>query len=213
MQKEANNIVRMTGTITENFTFNHEMLGEKFYRTFLEVKRRSGASDILPMVVSERMVDVCRDWIGRHVEIEGQIRSYNHVSYSEGRKNKLILNVFVTEWKQADEKTDFNEINEIELFGTICKEPIYRETSLGREVTDVLIAVNRSYGKSDYIPCICWGRSAMHMGMQDVGTKISLKGRFQSRNYNKRLCDGTVVTRTAYEVSMSSYEVIRNEED
>ena len=152
-----NNQVSMMGKIAAGFTFSHQVFGEGFYMTELLVKRLSDSEDRIPVMVSERLVDVTQDYIGEYVEIHGQFRSYNR---HEEKHNRLVLSVFSRELKFVEEEDETVPVNQIFLDGYICKPPVYRKTPLGREIADVLLAVNRPYGKSDYIPCICWGRNA-----------------------------------------------------
>lgn len=198
-----NNQVSMMGKIAAGFTFSHQVFGEGFYMTELLVKRLSESEDRIPVMVSERLVDVTQDYIGEYVEIHGQFRSYNR---HEELKNRLVLSVFVREIEFIEEETEEMKSNQILLDGYICKDPIYRKTPLGREIADLLVAVNRSYGKSDYIPCICWGRNARFAARFEVGVHVQIWGRIQSREYVKRLNEDEVEKRTAYEVSVSKIE-------
>ena len=198
-----NNQVSITGKIVTGFTFSHQVYGEGFYTMDLLVKRLSDSEDRIPVMVSERLVDVTQDYVGQYVEIHGQFRSYNR---HEGTKNRLMLSVFVREIHFMDEFTDYTKTNQIFLDGYICKEPIYRKTPLGREIADLLLAVNRPYGKSDYIPCICWGRNARYASGFEVGEHVQLLGRIQSREYVKRISDTETEKRVAYEVSVSKLE-------
>lgn len=207
-----NNRVTIIGEIASNFTFNHELYGEKFYTTYLSTERTSGITDIIPVMVSDRLVDVTENWVGKTVRIFGQFRSYNK---HDGDKNRLLLSVFAREieiWEDDGEIRLYDK-NAIFLDGFIYKKPTYRETPLGREIADLLIAVNRPYGKSDYIPCICWGRNARFAGQLEVGTHISVEGRIQSREYEKHISDTESETRTAYEVSVSKMNVIEETEE
>ena len=201
-----NNKVRIVGEIVGQFEYSHEVFGENFYIGQLKIERTSGVSDLIPITVSERMVDVSADWNGIFVEVEGSFRSYNK---NEEGKKRLMLSVFVRDFKQL-ENVYYND-NNIELDGYICKEVIYRKTPLGRDISDFLIAVNRPYGKSDYIPCIAWGRNAVYLAELEVGTRIKLEGRIQSREYTKRISDTKTETRTAYEVSISKLEIVTDE--
>lgn len=167
------------------------------------MSRLSELSDIIPLMVSERLVDVTENCVGRLVETSGQFRSYNR---HEGLKNKLVLSVFVREWEFVDENPEAGKTNQIYLDGFICKAPIYRKTPLGREIADLLIAVNRPYGKSDYIPCIAWGRNARFASTFEVGGKIQVWGRVQSREYVKKISEDEIEKHTAYEVSVSKLE-------
>ena len=195
-----NNKVTVIGEIAEGFTYSHEVYGEGFYMTSLKVNRLSDQVDMIPVMISERLLDVTQDYIGQTVEIIGQFRSYN---YHEGPKNRLILSVFAREVSFIEEFTDYTKTNQIYLNGYICKTPGYRKTPLGREITDLLVAVNRSYGKSDYIPCIAWGRNARYAAGFEIGSSIELWGRVQSREYTKNTADNQVEKRVAYEVSVS----------
>lgn len=195
-----NNRVSIIGKIAEGFTYSHEVYGEGFYITSLKVNRLSEQVDMVPLMISERLIDVTQDYIGQTVEVNGQFRSYN---YHEGTKNRLILSVFVREIDFIDDFTDYTKTNQIYLNGYICKAPGYRKTPLGREITDLLVAVNRSYGKSDYIPCIAWGRNARYAAGFSVGSNIELWGRVQSREYTKNTGENESEKRVAYEVSVS----------
>ena len=200
-----NNRVSIIGEIVSDFRFSHEVFGEGFYIVDVSVDRLSELTDIIPLMVSERLVDVNEDYKGRLVEVSGQFRSYNR---HEGTKNKLVLSIFVREWEEVEENLEAGKTNQIFLDGYICKEPIYRKTPLGREIADLLIAVNRPYGKSDYIPCICWGRNARYASSFDVGEHVRVLGRIQSREYVKKLSETETETRVAYEVSVSKLECI-----
>ena len=198
-----NNRVTVIGTIVSDFTFSHAVFGEGFYLVDLSVSRLSEQADVIPLMVSERLMDVTRDYRGCTIEADGQFRSYNR---HEGVKNRLVLSVFVREVQFLEEFTDYTKPNQIFLDGYICKEPIYRKTPLGREIADLLVAVNRPYGKSDYIPCIAWGRNARFASGFSVGTRIQIWGRVQSREYTKKLSETECEKRTAYEVSVSKLE-------
>ena len=198
-----NNRVTVIGTIVSDFTFSHAVFGEGFYLVDLSVSRLSEQADVIPLMVSERLMDVTRDYRGCTIEADGQFRSYNR---HEGVKNRLVLSVFVREVQFLEEFTDYTKTNQIFLDGYICKEPIYRKTPLGREIADLLVAVNRPYGKSDYIPCIAWGRNARFASGFSVGTRIQIWGRVQSREYSKKLSETECEKRTAYEVSVSKLE-------
>ncbi|MGN0384963.1 MAG: single-stranded DNA-binding protein [Lachnospiraceae bacterium] len=203
-----NNQVTIMGEIVSTFTYSHEIFGEGFYMVDVKVKRLSDSFDIIPMMVSERLLDVNANYIGYNVEVNGQFRSYNR---HEERKNKLILSVFAREVSFVDEIEESARTNQIYLDGYICKPPIYRKTPLGREIADLLLAVNRPYGKSDYIPCICWGRNARFASGFEVGEKCSIWGRIQSREYMKKIDEQQAEKRVAYEVSVSKLEVEREE--
>ncbi len=198
-----NNKVTVIGQVVSDFTFSHEVFGEGFYMVDLAVNRLSDQEDIIPLMISERLVDVTRSYQGMTLEAEGQFRSYNR---HEGSKNRLVLSVFVRELRFLEEFTDYTKTNQIFLDGYICKEPIYRKTPLGREIADLLIAVNRPYGKSDYIPCIAWGRNARYASAFEVGSRVRIWGRVQSREYTKKLSEAESEKRVAYEVSVSKME-------
>ena len=207
-----NNQVSMMGKIAAGFTFSHQVFGEGFYMTELLVKRLSESEDRIPVMVSERLVDVTQDYIGEYVEIHGQFRSYNR---HEGVKNKLILSIFVREMQFIEEEEIPEEqarTNQIFLDGYVCKPPVYRKTPLGREIADILVAVNRPYGKSDYIPCIAWGRNARYASTIEVGGHLQIWGRVQSREYTKKISEEQVEKRVAYEVSVSKIDVVEEEE-
>ena len=201
-----NNQAVVAGEIISDFEFSHEVFGEGFYFVKLKVSRLSHSSDIIPLLVSERLIDVKQSHIGQFLEARGQFRSHNK---QESDKNRVVLFLFAKEIEMIDSAENPNEIF---LDGYICKEPVYRTTPLGREIADVLLAVNRAYGKSDYIPCICWGRNARYAGNLTVGSRIQLRGRIQSREYQKRIGEGKVVDKIAYEVSASQMEYIEEEE-
>ncbi len=206
-----NNHLMLVGKVTSEKRFSHETYGEKFYIFDLEVARLSDTTDIIPVTASERIINDDLLTIGNKLIIKGQFRSYN--SY-ENERNKLILTVFakdvLTEDKLTEEELEQTKktSNEVRLLGYICKNPIYRQTPFGREIADVLLAVNRAYNKSDYIPSIAWGRNARFCQNLAVGTEVKVVGRVQSRNYEKKHEDGTIENRVAYEVSISSLEVL-----
>ncbi len=213
-----NNHLVLMGKVTSEKRFSHEIYGESFYIFDMEVPRLSSTQDIIPVTVSERLIPEGTLEIGKKVLIKGQFRSYN--SY-ENEKNKLILTVFAKDIFFEDEmesqmNTEDNKepvSNEVILTGYICKKPIYRQTPFGREIADLLLAVNRAYNKSDYIPAIAWGRTARFCQNIEVGTEVRVTGRVQSRTYEKKFEDGTQETRVAYEVSIGSLEVINEKED
>ena len=195
-----NNQVTIMGKVATEFSFSHEVFGEGFYMVEVEVKRLSNSEDRIPLMISERLIDVTQDYTGEYIMVHGQFRSYNR---HEEQKNRLVLSVFVREISFMEEEPDGTKTNSIWLDGYICKEPIYRKTPLGREIADLLLAVNRPYGKSDYIPCICWGRNARYASGFEVGEHVQLLGRIQSREYVKRISDTETEKRVAYEVSVS----------
>jgi primosomal replication protein N len=198
-----NNAVSISGIVNGEISFNHEIYGEKFYRFYLDINRISHAVDRVIVMVSERLLGEWDIHDGVFVHIEGQFRSYN---ITEGIQRHLFLTVFVREIMVLS-NTEKQYKNQIELTGHICKAVNYRVTPLGREISDVLLAVNRSYKKSDYIPCIAWGRNARFVKDFEVGQKIKLMGRIQSRNYIKHI-EGVPYERTTYEVSISQLATI-----
>lgn len=199
-----NNQVTIMGEIVSRFTFSHEIFGEGFYMVDLKVNRLSESADIIPLMVSERLIDVTEDYQGYYIAVNGQFRSYNR---HEERKNRLVLSVFAREIEFVETVEESAKSNQIYLDGYICKAPIYRKTPLGREIADLLLAVNRPYGKSDYIPCICWGRNARFASGFQVGERCEIWGRIQSREYMKKLDEETLEKRVAYEVSVSKLEL------
>ena len=209
-----NNYLTLVGKVTGEKKFSHEIYGERFYVFNLEIERLSGNADIIPITVSERLVTDEMLTQGKNLLVKGQFRSYN--SY-DNEKNRLILTVFAKDVIEVEEPNQEEEnefvkkdmvTNEVVLVGFICKNPIYRQTPFGREIADILLAVNRAYNKSDYIPTIAWGRNARFCQNLEVGTKVRIVGRVQSRMYEKKFEDGSVETRVAYEVSVGSLEVV-----
>ena len=198
-----NNQVSIMGKVASGFTFSHQVYGEGFYLVDVLVKRLSDSEDRIPLMVSERLVDVTQDYEGEYIMVQGQFRSYNR---HEEKKNRLVLSVFVRELTFVEEADDSIKTNQIFLDGYICKPPVYRKTPLGREIADLLLAVNRPYGKSDYIPCICWGRNARYASAFEVGGHVLIWGRIQSREYIKKLGENETEKRVAYEVSVSKLE-------
>lgn len=205
------NQVTVAGEINSGFTFNHEVFGEKFYMFELASQRLSGGYDYIPVMVSERDIDVKKDYIGQQIMVKGQFRSFNKHEEDSG-KSKVILSVFVKELEFIEEPITGENANIIFLDGFICKNPIYRKTPKGREIADFVLAVNRPYRKSDYIPCIAWGRNARFADRFKVGQRVQIHGRIQSRKYEKKLSEEESVTKTAYEVSVSDMRVIKDEE-
>ena len=198
-----NNQVSIMGKVVSGFTFSHQVYGEGFYLVDVLVKRLSDSEDRIPLMVSERLVDVTQDYEGEYIMVQGQFRSYNR---HEEKKNRLVLSVFVRELTFVEEADESIKTNQIFLDGYICKPPVYRKTPLGREIADLLLAVNRPYGKSDYIPCICWGRNARYASAFEVGGHVLIWGRIQSREYIKKLGENETEKRVAYEVSVSKLE-------
>ena len=211
-----NNHLVLVGKVTSDKKFSHEIYGEKFYIFDLEVPRLSGNADIIPITISERLLEKEDLEIDKKIIVEGQFRSYN--SY-QNERNKLVLTVFAKDVKfieNQDEEIQASKdfvSNEVTLNGYICKKPIYRQTPFGREISDILLAVNRAYNKSDYIPCIAWGRNARFCQNLEVGSQVKVVGRVQSRTYEKKYEDGTSETKVAYEVSISSLEIVKQDDD
>ena len=230
-----NNYLTLVGKVASDKKFSHEIYGERFYSFDLCIPRLSGSADIIPVTASERLFtdEMLQD--GTKLLIKGQFRSYN--SY-ENERNKLILTVFakdIEEVKEDEEEVETENVeetenvdseearkeafkkdyitNEVVLIGYICKKPVYRQTPFGREIADLLLAVNRAYNKSDYIPSIAWGRNARFCQNLEVGTEVKIVGRVQSRNYEKKLEDGTILKKVAYEVSIGSLEVVKESEN
>lgn len=198
-----NNQVTIMGEVASKFIYSHDVSGKGFYMVDVLVKRLSNSDDRIPLMISERLVDVHRDYTGEYIMVTGQLRSYNR---HDEQKNSLVLSVFVREFALVEEELDRTKTNNILLDGYICKVPIYRKTPLGREIADLLLAVNRPCGKSDYIPCICWGRNARFASGFEVGEHLRIVGRVQSREYEKKLSESEKEKRVAYEVSISKIE-------
>lgn len=200
-----NNNITLAGVVEKEPEYSHEVLGEGFYVFMLKCSRTSGNKDTLPVMISDRLTDIREIKVGQVVTVSGQIRSFNR--HIDDVKSKLILSAFARELKiltqDATELSFEEDINTVILDGFVCKPPIYRCTPKGREIADILVAVNRPYGKSDYIPCIAWGRNARFAGGLEVGEHIRIQGRFQSREYAKKISDNEIETRVAYEVSVS----------
>ena len=220
-----NNYLTLVGKVTGEKEFSHEIYGEKFYRFSLSIARLSGNADIIPITISERLITDETLTEGKKLLIKGQFRSYNSF---ENERNKLILTVFAkdvqelpeNEEQEVEVEGEDGEIakkeemtNEVVLIGFVCKKPIYRQTPFGREIADLLLAVNRAYNKSDYIPTIAWGRNARFCQNIEVGTQVKIIGRVQSRQYEKKHEDGTVENKVAYEVSVGSLEVVNQKDD
>lgn len=203
-----NNSVKLGGVVASDLEFSHEIYGEKFYKFFIEIDRLSGQKDKLPVIISERLVDLNELHMGKMLVVNGQYRSYNQML--ESGKSKLILSIFVKEVQTEDLPDNVRMLNDVKLIGCICKPPIYRKTPLGRDIADALIAVNRTYNKSDYIPCILWGRNAKFCQTLGIGTNVKLEGRIQAREYEKKFEDGTKETRVAYEVSVAKFEEFKS---
>jgi len=204
--EETGNIIHLKGQICQNLQFGHELFGEQFYVTTLRVPRLSGAEDFLPITLSERLLMDAPITNGSNLCLEGQLRSYNKVIEGSGR---LLITAFAQ--RLLDCELDEENPNRVQLTGALCKPPSYRTTPFGREIADLMLAVNRSYGKSDYIPCITWGRTARYAANLKIGDKVQLVGRFQSRAYQKQLADGTTLNKVAYEVSVSRLSAVKPE--
>lgn len=202
----VNNEVKLSGIVDSDLTLSHEIYGEAFYSFVLRVMRLSDICDYINVTVSERLLQDLNIEVGSFVTVNGQFRSYNN--YSE-TGSKLILTVFARDIEYANETSDevMKNPNYIYLNGFLCKQPVYRTTPFGREITDILVAVNRAYNKSDYIPCIAWGRNARFSSTLNVGDNIKIWGRIQSREYQKRISEDETITKTAYEISISKMEV------
>ena len=200
---EINSVI-VSGVIESELIFNNSQFGENFYKMIISVERNSGVKDYIPVLISERLINVRENYCDKHIKITGQFRSYDS---RDGEKSKLLLFVFVKECGFLDD-ANANNTNSVELTGFICKKPVRRKTPLGREVTDVLLAVNRQYYRTDYIPCICWGRNAKYVEGLNVGDQIKIAGRIQSREYKKRTSEGETESRTAYEVSIMQLEYL-----
>lgn len=203
---ERNSAV-ISGKIETEPVFSHEVYGEGFYCFPVSVMRLSNTYDTIPVIVSERLMDISEYRAGRFVRIEGQFRSYNSLNGGP----RLSLMVFAREIDFIEERERIQDINQVVLNGFICKPPVYRTTPFNREITDILLAVNRAYNKSDYIPCISWGRNARYCGKRQVGDNVRITGRIQSRKYQKKLPDGSVLDKVAYEVSISKLELLEKE--
>ena len=199
-----NNKVYLNGTLASLPVFSHEIYGESFYEVNLNVQRLSEQVDVVPITISERLFDQKSLVVGMPVSVKGQFRSYNKIV--DGH-SKLMLTVFV---REICDKIENINSNIIEIVGYVCKEPVYRTTPFKREICDVLIAVNRAYNKSDYLPCIAWGRNARFVKDLDVGQKVFLSGRIQSRQYQKKLDEQNVEMRTAFEISISQISIEDN---
>ena len=207
MNTLENNIAAVTGVINSPFWFSHEVLGEGFYEAVIKTDRTSEASDKLVVMVSDRLIDITKDYTGKTVRVDGQFRSYNEW---DGERKKLILTIFARDWQEIED-AESKHINEIYLDGVICKAPTYRKTPLGREISDVILAINGPYGRSDYIPCILWGRNARFTGKLEVGTHVTIEGRMQSREYHKKIGED-IHTMVAYEVSGRKIDVVEESE-
>ena len=203
-----NNIVEIGGRLASDIELSHEVFDEKFYKFYIETNRLSDFSDKLPVIISERITNLNELNKGDILHISGQFRSYNEST--ETGKSKLVLSIFTKKIEKVDDESILT-LNDATFTGYICKSPIYRKTPLGREIADLLVAVNRTYKKSDYIPCILWGRNAKYCENLGTGTMVKLNGRIQSRKYEKKYADGNVEEKTAYELSVSKFSIINEE--
>lgn len=206
MEAYQTNTASVFGTVASPMEFSHEVYGEGFYNFYISVPRLSEANDIIPVTISERLMSPDDLNIGDTILINGQFRSYNNYSDMGSR---LMLTLFARDINICSDSA--GTPNEIVLIGYICKEPVYRLTPFGREISDILLAVNRSYNKSDYIPCIAWGRNARFSKQLSVGSKVRITGRIQSREYKKRLSEDEYISKTAYEVSVIKLEALSDE--
>lgn len=204
-EQMSNNKVNLTGIVLNEPKYSHHIYGEGFYETNILVRRLSEQSDTIPIIISERLIDEHSIEVNKKISISGQFRSYNKY---DGEKSRLVLTVFVRDLIPVEEEKNPNTID---IVGFICKKPVYRTTPFNREIGDILVAVNRAYNKSDYIPCIAWGRNARFVKFLNVGDKIELGGRIQSREYMKTLEDGTTEKRIAYEVSINKICLSKDE--
>lgn len=202
--KESNNKATIAGEVMSPYVYSHEVMGEKFYTTVIKTKRLSETADLIPVMISERLISPTMDDTWAFVEISGEFRSYDDKENGKSKLSVFAQNISFLE--------DSKNVNDIEIVGYICKRPTYRSTPLRREITDIRLAVNRSYRKSDYIPCIVWGRNARFAETLSVGTKLKLRGRIQSREYYKKISDNEFETRTAFEMSVSRLEVLEDAE-
>ena len=208
---EENNKISLVGEVISSPKLSHETHNEKFYTVKVDVKRLSGDIDTLEIIISEKLYDIEKIELGTRYYIEGEIRSYNYY-VSESERRKLVINIFAKNLSIAEE-TDDECLNSFELVGHICKKPIYRKTPFDREISDILLAVNRLYGKSDYLPCIAWGRNAKFASTLEIGDKIKITGRMQSRQYTKKLNDNEEEKKIAYEMSIITLEKKESEEE
>ena len=203
--ENPNNRIVAAGVLEDSLTLSHEVMNEPFYAGTLLVKRLSGAVDRLPVTIPGKLMAINEIETGQLLLVSGQVRSYNKVVEGSGR---LMVTLFVQSMVPTIENDTMNKVN---LVGVLCKPPIYRSTPFGREICDMMLAVNRAFGKSDYIPCIAWGRNAQYASRFRVGDRVRLSGRLQSREYQKLLENGEYMVRNAYEVSAFTLEAAGNE--
>ncbi|MGL6198709.1 MAG: single-stranded DNA-binding protein [Lachnospiraceae bacterium] len=206
-EKSQNNQVTIIGKVDSEPIFSHQVFGEKFYSLKVLVRRLSNREDRISLLISEFYIDVSQEYNGKFVMASGKFRSYNQ---HDEHRNHVVLSVFVKDvlFKDEDMSETNTENNKILLEGNICKKPIYRKTPMGREIAELILAVNRQYGKTDYIPCICWGGNARYAAGYDVADYVRVIGRIQSREYAKKLSDEETEMRVAYEVSASKVATI-----
>lgn len=204
-KKVCQNNATLVGSLVGDFELDHTFLGEKFYRNYISVRRTSGVVDVLPIIVSGKLLDKTVDVSGSRVMINGRVSTFN--VNNEERKRTLKIYIFATYYYAGEDVEEVDDANQVTLSGYLCKAPIYRETPLGRQIADFILAVNRPYGKSDYIPCICWGRNAVWVSGFEVGEEVFVSARFQSRNYVKKQPDETLVDKVAYEFSTLALSV------
>lgn len=202
-----NNIVSLAGRVISNPEFSHEVYGEGFYIVYIQIPRLSETYDNIPVMFSERLVRPEAIKESLYLSVEGQFRSYNNFNSSNG--HKLMLTVFAREIEISQEEVTHKNPNQICLNGFVCRKPMYRTTPFGREIADILLAVNRAYNKSDYIPCIAWGRNARYAASFEIGDNIRIWGRIQSRVYQKKISEDQVEERVAYEISVSKMEAVK----
>lgn len=200
--KHKNNKVTLLGMLTENFKFSHSVKKKNYYTTKIRVRRKSDVCDEIPIIVSDQLIDVYSEWTYEFLYIHGEYQSRNEDGH-------LILYVYV---EDIEPMIDINYENTVTLDGYICKKPYFRETPLGKEITDILLAVNRGNGRTDYIPCIAWWNNARYADGLEVGTRLKISGRIQSREYIKQITEEYAERRAAYEVSISQMEVVESEE-
>lgn len=191
-EQQSNQAILVGYLMEDDFEYSHTVNNENFFKFTLEIERTSGTKDYVPVIISEKLIDKKETYIGSPVCVIGQFRSYNQ---KEDTSTHLRLHVFAQEFYLTDDK----DRNELYISGYLCKQPIYRTTPLGRQIADLMLAIPRAFGKTDYIPCICWGRNAVYASLMDVGTNVTITGRIQSREYQK-----DSVTKIAYEISISS---------
>ncbi len=206
---QENNIIKVSGQIIDELVESHKIYNEIFYKFHIKIKRLSENYDILPVTISERIIDKNLMTPDKFINIIGQIRSYNNYDSNDG-KTKLILTIFA---RQINFEIPDENPNQAFLNGYICKSPVYRKTPFGREITDILLAVNRSYNKSNYIPCIVWGRNAKLAAKLNIADNIKVQERMQSREYQKKLTNGEILNKIAYELSVSKIELISSNEN